>query len=393
MRVILCLALVGLVNGLRRRSKEDGHATMRGDDLSPFPRVQKTDGGCECVSKCGPSMGSYYLCNWCKVHSECRNKSWAITRGNYGMCAYDNNPAWSSASSADKKDVLWREVEATQGQSQDLQNIIVTIDSAVKVSMRTPFDNSRDVMEEGRRKVIHEQGVVCGFELEVARDSPYTGLLSRGIVQGLLRMGSAAPPVGLPGFLPGVAFKFMRDGMRSANFVALRTTAPGGSPNFFEGELSNHVTPPRALLLLNKFIQASDCQSMVGLSDVCAYSQGGKEVRNVSFPFELRFEAPDEKAFAAEAKMYLPKLETIPVGTKLWDVYAYASPTASRARLGELRTTSKCTTTLFGDTKMHFRHQRMEEDFALRPEWVKDVDFPECVASTKDTSTWQCTSH
>jgi hypothetical protein len=58
--------------------------------------------------------------------------------------------------------------------------------------------------------------------------------------------------------------------------------------------------------------------------------------------------------------------------------------------LGTLSTASECVQSLFGDGKMFIRHQRMEEDFALRPEWIKDMDGKHCVGSTGPISKWQC---
>jgi len=42
--------------------------------------------------------------------------------------------------------------------------------------------------------------------------------------------------------------------------------------------------------------------------------------------------------------------------------------------LGEMVTTSECTTSAYGDAKLQFRHQRIEEDWALRPEFLEQYD-------------------
>ena len=43
--------------------------------------------------------------------------------------------------------------------------------------MKTSFDDEWDVMPNGRHKAIHSVGAVCPFKIDVAHDSPYTGLL------------------------------------------------------------------------------------------------------------------------------------------------------------------------------------------------------------------------
>lgn len=73
----------------------------------------------------------------------------------------------------------------------------------------------------------------------------------------------------------------------------------------------------------------------------------------------------------------LKHFEDIATGTQLYDVFAYDSPKArasnTKTKLGTLKTTSRCTRSLFGDKKLHFQHQRVEEDFELRKEWLQDI--------------------
>merc|ERR1719386_37516 len=106
-------------------------------------------------------------------------------------------------------------------------------------------------------------------------------------------MGSASSldKTGAPPF-PGLSFKFLRTGVHSGNFVALRASGPsGGGYSFFDQEFSKIVNPPAALKALMKFDQASDCIAMVGLSDLCSYSQDGTPAENIQFPYDILFEA------------------------------------------------------------------------------------------------------
>ena len=43
-------------------------------------------------------------------------------------------------------------------------------------------------------------------------------------------------------------------------------------------------------------------------------------------------------------------------------------------QIGHIETTSKMTTSLYGDTRLYFRHQRFEEDIAERPHWKDHVE-------------------
>jgi len=270
--------------------------------------------------------------------------------------------------------------------------------------MITTFDDQWEVMPAGRTKVIHSQGVHCQFELKVS-DNSYTGLLAQGNQAGIIRMGAAQNLDGGVMF-PGIGVKFLRTGQKSANFVALRSTGPGGSMNFFADKLTNHVAPPAALVALHKFDQASGCTTMVGLSDVASYSQSGEKVSSPLFPFELEFEPSQEaQATMTDEKQtndsLLNSLANIKPGTKLFDVYAVGSPSeakqGTKKLLGTLTTTSECVRSTFGDEHMYFRHQRMEEDFAIRTEWIEQMkelsDTPAgsiCKATTGPISKWQC---
>ena len=38
---------------------------------------------------------------------------------------------------------------------------------------------------------------------------------------------------------------------------------------------------------------------------------------------------------------------------------------------GDIRTTSQCTTSWYGDASLHFRHTRIEEDWKLEPSYMR----------------------
>merc|ERR1712020_401047 len=86
-----------------------------------------------------------------------------------------------------------------------------------KESVFTTFDNEWDVVPAGRVKVVHSNGAVCKFEIDIER-SKYTGVLKNGRKTGIPRMGSATDVANGAGVVPGMAFKFLRTGARSANF-------------------------------------------------------------------------------------------------------------------------------------------------------------------------------
>merc|ERR1712066_225723 len=66
-------------------------------------------------------------------------------------------------------------------------------------------------------------------------------------------------------------------------------------------------------------------------------------------------------------------------GVKLYDVYSYESPASGAELMGTLTVTdSDCVSSKYGDEKLFIRHQRIEEDWAKRPDWIPHITDAEC---------------
>ena len=60
-------------------------------------------------------------------------------------------------------------------------------------------------------------------------------------------------------------------------------------------------------------------------------------------------------------------------GSLLFDVLALDNPEelgGIEEKIGEIYTTTDMVTSLYGDTKLFFKHQRFEEDIEARPQWA-----------------------
>jgi len=373
---------------------------MRADDppLRMTPSV--TRNGCACKDMCASSRFNstgLFACDRCHVGKDCDSGTWA-PGGKWDYCHYPKMVEYEEQTAQQKMKQLWKEVtrRGVVGTPGPLKSALGVAKSMIGESMRTAFDNHWDVLPEGRTKVIHAQGVHCKFELEIKK-STFTGLLAKGKQRGIIRMGSATSLGAFGAPFPGLSFKFPRNGRQSGNFVALRQsglTKKTDGYAFFDKPFSKHVAPPKVLEDL-KFDQASDCVSMVGLSDVCSYAQDGTEAgERLEFPYDIQFEATSDKVHLPNKKMsdedLLGNLSKIEKGTELLNVYTLASPTATRKFLGKLTTTSECVMSKFGDQSLFFRHQRMEEDFVKKPEWTKEDLGKGCRAKAVDNKKWQC---
>mmetsp|Transcript_18401 Transcript_18401/g.43179 ORF Transcript_18401/g.43179 Transcript_18401/m.43179 type:complete len:407 (-) Transcript_18401:152-1372(-) len=391
MRVQLVFPLLVVVAAAAQESPQETQEMLASD-----PDV--TASGCTCAGLCGASLDQgAAACDWCWTTD--RNCGQQGLTGNWDYCIYPMRSAWEELTYSQKEERLWAEVTDPDsvGKSSPIQSIASIVAETVSESIITTFDDQWDVMPEGRAKVIHHQGVVCKFDLDISAKS-FTGIFAAGKVQGIIRMGSATPSDSIMGIQPGISLKFLRSKIRSANFVALSKGLTTENYNFFWRSFSNLVTPDKPLVKLGKFQQASGCINQVGLSDVCKYAQNGTEVATPVFPFVIEFDPADasfdESRVSPEELMR--QLSTIGPNTHLFDVYTYSSPSAHKAgkrdKFGSLTTTTQCVQSLFGDEKLFFRHQRMEEDFVWRPEWIADATSDVCQASNKPISNWQCAS-
>lgn len=89
-------------------------------------------------------------------------------------------------------------------------------------SFETPGDEMPSTRIFGlRNKLIHSVGTVAKVEWKSVGDHEYTGIF-RGATQGYIRLSSAKEPTPDVAYLaPGMGVKFLRDGIDSANFVAM----------------------------------------------------------------------------------------------------------------------------------------------------------------------------
>jgi len=244
-------------------------------------------------------------------------------------------------------------------------------------SIVTTFDDEWDNMPEGRQKYIHGVGAVCKFTLDI-KDSPYTGIFKNGQQTGLIRIGPALDIANGAGVPPGAGIKFLRTGKPSGNFVALRSLTAGESYNIFDPDLYplyNHILGPsnaQEQLLVAKFLQGSKCPTKVGLSDIARFDQEGNE-EEPGFPFKITLKPTGAVSFREEESPILDFMQqfvdNIPAGTELYSFRAHANPDDVEGTELAPMVVDGCFPSKYGDEKLFFQHQRIEEDIELMPEW------------------------
>jgi len=331
-----------------------------------------TPNGCTCNSDCGATMHDLFTEDWCTVDGDCGQYSYMPSiRSYWDYCLFKDDmiPEYRNLDWRAKQDLIWAKV--TEDESIGANNPA----EIFKESLKTPFENEWDFLPEGRLKAIHGNGGVCQFTIDISKESPFTGLFKAGeTVSGLIRMSSAQD---FPGIVPGVGLKFLRTGTMSANLVALwkLDPIPNESYNFFAVPVSVLRQKNTQLKLIERrFCQATDnCINRVGVSNFCTHDQNGNEESSTVFPYMITFEPaevqfPEEKP--ASVQEFYNQFKAIPIGTKLYTVRTMRDPENTEGFvLGDIITTDNCHPSKYGDTELAFKHQRVADDVALKPEW------------------------
>lgn len=244
-----------------------------------------------------------------------------------------------------------------------------------------------------RRKYIHSVGVHGKVKFMTTDvESGYGGFF-KGADYGVIRLSSAAKPVvgGQP-LAPGLGLKFLRNGEDSSNLVAMYSVE--GTPkdwNFFSKDFTNHIGPSQSTalkVLAAKFATETKYIQQVGLSDM-AHSLSSMDEMDGSenkdaFPFSLRFEPHKDvhNLFptdlpGSDPMVYVSQLESVPAGSGLYNVYATNAPgelNGEEHLIGSLVLDGKLVKSKWGDENLFFRHQMMNDDVKIHPEWDPYLD-------------------
>lgn len=343
--------------------------------------------GCTCVSTCGTGIRDFWSCDFCFTEPGCGQPSGETILDQVwtDICVYPPNIAYERWSAKDKTAALWdmskspNEVGAFPPNTNGIH--------FGRMAMFTTFANHKDTIVTGRPKVVHAVGAVCKFKLHVHNHSPFSGVLQAGErAQGLIRLGSATPVNLESGIAASAALKFLRKGRESANLVLLKDLIPKDQDyNFFNKPLSNHVIPGTTReeqRTISKFITVSSCPVRLGASDMCAFDTDGRRPEEMDkelvFPYQIVLDPnPDLATSAAPAddQTLMDRITAVARrSTVLYTMRALASPGGDWITLGDIRTSSDCVTSTYGDKTLFFKHQKIEDDWDLRPDFYNIVD-------------------
>ena len=183
-----------------------------------------------------------------------------------------NGDSYISQTRQVKSDQIWAKIK------EDSKSGSWHLAGALVVDENTVFDTKGDELpcywNGCRNKTIHAQGVVGKVQWRSQGSHPYTGIF-KGADAGYIRFSVAAPvDVMSPNLKPGMGVKFLRDGVDSANFVAMYSVDGQPTLNWFANNFSNHIADSTSLSLkplASHFSSATKYIEEVGLSDMALY--------------------------------------------------------------------------------------------------------------------------
>ena len=163
--------------------------------------------------------------------------------------------------------------------------------------MRLTYDVVTDTMPFGRVKRTHPVGTMTKVELIPHPDSPYTGIF-RGASNGIMRISETFKTVPQKSkTIPGHAVKFLRDGMYSANFVAMFSFDGQNSFNFFKNRWTTILREPNnmcAQVTIGKQLASvTDHMGGTSIMDLGEFDQYGNKEENPNWPFQMDVEPYD----------------------------------------------------------------------------------------------------
>lgn len=181
-----------------------------------------------------------------------------------------------------------------------------------------------------------------------------------------MRVSLAAKPQG-DTTTPGLAVKFLIDGHPSLNFMSMYSLDGQKGYNFFKNDFSNFLEPPQNPLLktlASVFSLVSIDPTKIDVSFLASRRTNGELVPSEQrvAPYQI-FLLPnrEELNFADAEHEVRDDFATIAPGTRLYTVYALLKGSNQRVEMGTIETKDRFVASSFGDSRLFFRHEAIDE--------------------------------
>lgn len=296
---------------------------------------------------------------------------------------------YESWPAARKADWLWNDlIEPNRFDDVELPVFTMKIGKVLGMCCRPDelgksFVERRDVMPDGRHKIIHTCGAVAMVELVTRDDSPFSGLWApppRGGGSGLIRMSTAVPfakklPNGktMP-FIPGFGLKILIDGHPSADTLAMNhTNGQGRDVDLFSNTFTHDLRETHeeirdtGKLMAKVFPLVSRVPRHLLIDHFARRHRDGTEVTRPQSPDRVQFVPHSDvhRHFRGhEGEDLRRTLARLDDRTTLYEVQAVGPKGASPVPIGVISTTTKFVSSPGGD-RVWFHHEHDPENLRI----------------------------
>ncbi len=170
-------------------------------------------------------------------------------------------------------------------------------ESLFNQDMNLTYDAVTDNMPKNRLKKTHPVGLTSKIEWIPHPDQPYTGIF-RGAEHGIMRISDTTKTVPHKSkTAPGFGIKFPRDGMYSANILAMFAFDGQNSFNFFKNRwvtiLREFNNKCARATIGKQLATVTDHLGATSVMDVADFDQHGNREEEPHWPFQIEFEGYD----------------------------------------------------------------------------------------------------
>lgn len=238
--------------------------------------------------------------------------------------------------------------------------------------MTTSYTNNGDAMPNTKLKHVHSVGAAAKVHWIPNENAAgqISGVMAEPSETVVLRFSAALKPNEELGPIMATSWKFLRDGMGSANVLANFVDAIAGDWNYFANSYSTHIgwgKKGQAVIddPINKYFSpVSEEIKQVGLSEAASYDSKGNKVADLKFPWKLNLRpnsAVLSKPFGytkgQSEWIWLDRFEEVPADSPLFDVYAVDKPSelgGVETHIGTFVLDGKITTSQWQDENLYF---------------------------------------
>jgi len=292
-----------------------------------------------------------------------------------------NTKEYQALSAECKMELIWQKVL----QDGSAQRFFVGPEMSTLFSqdMNLTYDFVSDTMPIGRKKVTHPVGVTSKVEFIPHPDTPYTGIF-KGCKNAIMRISDTTKSTPeIPKTVPGFGVKFLRDGMSSANMLAMFSFDGQTSFNFFKNrwttilrEFNNECARQTIAKQLATVTPHIGGTSVMELSQFDEY---GYEEPYPHWPYQVDVEPYDVYGWTDEYQNdFSDQMTAIPEDTVMFKIFGFDEPPEFGGRdrlIGWIVSRSEQITSFWGDDQLFFQHRRMDDDIKFRPHYFDWLQF------------------